>query len=104
MTKKLTKNDSMRNEAQGFKTIVAVFEAILSRNNVHLDYFANWRKRRELNYSDTIYTQWLNWARQRDPKKWIIAAFLFDEQNLPIFVWYRVNSNWEEWLKKNLNK
>lgn len=104
MTKKLTKNDSMRNEAQDFKTIVAAFEAILSRNGVYLDYFANWSKRKELNYGDTIYAQWLNWARPRDPERWITAAFLFDQQNLPVSVWYRVNGKWEEWLKMNLKK
>lgn len=76
MTNKLTKNDSMRNEAQDFKTIVAAFEAILSRNNVHLDYFANWSKAKELNYGDSMYAQWLNWICYTISLKGLPASLL----------------------------
>lgn len=104
LTNKLTKNDSMCKGEQEFKTIVAAFEAILSRNGLYIDYFASWGKRKELRYGDTLYSQWLEWARPREPKKWIIAAFLFDAQNIPEMVWYDIDGRWNVWLEYNFKK
>lgn len=104
MREKLTKNDSTCKGTQDFKTIVAAFEATLSRNGLWLDYFAAWSRKKELRYGDTLYNQWLDWARPREPKKWVMAAFLFDEQYIPESIWYIIDKEWSDWLNQNLKK
>lgn len=87
-----------------FKVAAAAFAAMLSRNDLYLDYFALWANQKGLNYGDSLHDQWSIWAKTIGVNLWLAKAFHFSQGHIPMAVWMNLNDEWSKWLKQNLNK
>ena len=104
MKQKLTKNDSMPVEKISFDVLTAAFDAMLSRNDIRLDYYAIWAKKHPVMYGSTLYKEWQRWAKLNAPNDWTSRAFNFFDTNIPARVWVSMHEQWIAYLKENLKK
>jgi len=104
MNNKLTKNDSVNVSSNELRELQEQFEAILCEHDVWCDYFHWWAVARDLVGLDEIFTRWGKWTANQYPEYWLSQAFLFESTNIPNIKLSLIDSIWNVWLHKNLNK
>ena len=113
MTKKLTKNDSVKkcdsdlkrffvqNQEQ-LQELREQFEAILYEHDVWYDYFSWWARARKLEGIDNVFTKWKEWTAYIYPEYWLSQAFLYESTDREIALWALCSDLWNVWLYKNI--
>ena len=104
MKKKLTKNDSISAVVKDFDVLVAAFEALLNKHDVHQEYFSEFARCHSYSDKVDIYREWKRWANDGIPTCWIDDAFIWKNTKCGSEFWNLIAESWKLYYNLNLKK